>query len=100
MSAVASGPQSDIQTFTIGVLPQIPGFPQLAPDCDLQISVSDAINQKATLKDSSPLELIPIFTGVSSLEIQKKKKKSLEYISLSSLALFDTPPPPVCFLFM
>lgn len=31
--------QSDAQTFTIGVLPQIPGFPQLAPDCDLQITV-------------------------------------------------------------
>ncbi|KAG7220426.1 hypothetical protein INR49_003292 [Caranx melampygus] len=30
--------QSDAQTFTIGVLPQIPGFPQLAPDCDLQIT--------------------------------------------------------------
>lgn len=32
-------PQSDAQTFTIGVMPQIPGFPQLAPDCDLQITV-------------------------------------------------------------
>lgn len=31
--------QSDAQTFTIGVMPQIPGFPQLAPDCDLQITV-------------------------------------------------------------
>ncbi|KAM9392081.1 extracellular matrix organizing protein FRAS1 [Pholidichthys leucotaenia] len=30
--------QSDTQTFTIGVMPQIPGFPQLAPDCDLQIT--------------------------------------------------------------
>ncbi|XP_041644401.1 extracellular matrix protein FRAS1 [Cheilinus undulatus] len=30
--------QSDAQTFTVGVLPQIPGFPQLAPDCDLQIT--------------------------------------------------------------
>lgn len=51
MSAVAPGPQSDVQTFTIGVLPQTPGFPQLAPDCDLQISVRDQINQEATLKD-------------------------------------------------
>ncbi|KAM7391087.1 hypothetical protein PAMP_021803 [Pampus punctatissimus] len=32
--------QSDAQTFTIGVLPQIPGFPQLAPDCDLQITMN------------------------------------------------------------
>ncbi|KAK7933746.1 hypothetical protein WMY93_004642 [Mugilogobius chulae] len=30
--------QSDPQTFTIGVLPQLPGFPQLAPDCQLQIT--------------------------------------------------------------
>ncbi|KAJ0067384.1 hypothetical protein NL108_003229, partial [Boleophthalmus pectinirostris] len=35
-----SGPQfqSDPQTFTIGVLPQLPGFPQLSPDCELQIT--------------------------------------------------------------
>uniref|UniRef100_A0AAV2MQE8 Uncharacterized protein n=1 Tax=Knipowitschia caucasica TaxID=637954 RepID=A0AAV2MQE8_KNICA len=30
--------QSVPQTFTIGVLPQLPGFPQLAPDCELQIT--------------------------------------------------------------
>ncbi|XP_072289092.1 extracellular matrix organizing protein FRAS1, partial [Eucyclogobius newberryi] len=30
--------QSDPQTFTIGVLPQLAGFPQLAPDCQLQIT--------------------------------------------------------------
>uniref|UniRef100_A0AAX7USN5 Fraser extracellular matrix complex subunit 1 n=1 Tax=Astatotilapia calliptera TaxID=8154 RepID=A0AAX7USN5_ASTCA len=34
--------QSDAQTFTIGVMPQIPGFPQLAPDCDLQITALEA----------------------------------------------------------
>lgn len=39
-SEVSAVAQSDAQTFTIGVLPQIPGFPQLAPDCDLQITVS------------------------------------------------------------
>ena len=33
--------QSEAQTFTIGVLPQIPGFPQLAPDCDLQVTVRE-----------------------------------------------------------
>uniref|UniRef100_A0AAX7TTD3 VWFC domain-containing protein n=1 Tax=Astatotilapia calliptera TaxID=8154 RepID=A0AAX7TTD3_ASTCA len=33
---------SDAQTFTIGVMPQIPGFPQLAPDCDLQITALEA----------------------------------------------------------
>ncbi|XP_074526804.1 extracellular matrix organizing protein FRAS1 [Halichoeres trimaculatus] len=30
--------QSDAQVFTVGVLPQLPGFPQLAPECDLQIT--------------------------------------------------------------
>lgn len=48
MSAMGPGPQSDVQTFTIGVLPQIPGFPQLAPDCDLQISVRDQSTLKVT----------------------------------------------------
>uniref|UniRef100_A0A672YI22 VWFC domain-containing protein n=1 Tax=Sphaeramia orbicularis TaxID=375764 RepID=A0A672YI22_9TELE len=37
-SDAGPGTQSDAQTFTIGVLPQIPGFPQLAPDCDLQVT--------------------------------------------------------------
>uniref|UniRef100_A0A672YIC3 VWFC domain-containing protein n=1 Tax=Sphaeramia orbicularis TaxID=375764 RepID=A0A672YIC3_9TELE len=35
---VRADSHSDAQTFTIGVLPQIPGFPQLAPDCDLQVT--------------------------------------------------------------
>lgn len=43
-AAMSPGPQSEVQTFTIGVLPQVPGFPQLAPDCDLQISVRDQKN--------------------------------------------------------
>lgn len=38
--------QSDAQTFTIGVMPQIPGFPQLAPDCDLQITVRGKTRKK------------------------------------------------------
>lgn len=38
-TAAAPDTQSQAQTFTIGVLPQIPGFPELAPDCDLQITV-------------------------------------------------------------
>ncbi|CAB1319256.1 unnamed protein product [Coregonus sp. 'balchen'] len=29
---------SDAQTFTIGVMPELPGFPQPAPSCDLQIT--------------------------------------------------------------
>ncbi|XP_061672611.1 extracellular matrix protein FRAS1 isoform X3 [Syngnathoides biaculeatus] len=38
--------QSEAQTFTIGVLPQIPGFPQLDPDCDLQVTaLEDRVTQ-------------------------------------------------------
>lgn len=33
--------RSDAQTFTIGVMPQTPGLPQLTPGADLQINVMD-----------------------------------------------------------
>ncbi|KAM7415601.1 hypothetical protein PAMA_017903 [Pampus argenteus] len=49
--------QSDAQTFTIGVLPQIPGFPQLAPDCDLQIT-----GRSSTGTDRLPESLSIYFT--------------------------------------
>lgn len=32
---------SDTQTFTIGVVPQTPGMPQLSPGADLQVTVRD-----------------------------------------------------------
>ncbi|XP_076007225.1 extracellular matrix organizing protein FRAS1 [Genypterus blacodes] len=47
--------QSDAQTFTIGVLPQVPGFPQLAPDCDLQIT---ALEDRVTDITPSSLSFI------------------------------------------
>ncbi|XP_028271091.1 extracellular matrix organizing protein FRAS1 isoform X8 [Parambassis ranga] len=47
--------QSKAQTFTIGVLPQIPGFPQLAPDCDLQIT---ALEDQVTELTPSALSFI------------------------------------------
>uniref|UniRef100_A0A3B3VXF3 Fraser extracellular matrix complex subunit 1 n=1 Tax=Poecilia latipinna TaxID=48699 RepID=A0A3B3VXF3_9TELE len=47
--------QSDAQTFTIGVLPQMPGFPQLAPDCDLQIT---ALEDQVTEVTPSALSFI------------------------------------------
>ncbi|XP_036955362.1 extracellular matrix protein FRAS1 isoform X2 [Acanthopagrus latus] len=47
--------QSDAQTFTIGVLPQIPGFPQLAPDCDLQIT---ALEDRVTEITASALSFV------------------------------------------
>ncbi|CAG09631.1 unnamed protein product, partial [Tetraodon nigroviridis] len=55
VSAVAPGSLSDVQTFTIGVLPQIPGFPQLAPNCDLQIS---ALEDQVTEITPSALSFI------------------------------------------
>ncbi|KAF7205299.1 extracellular matrix organizing protein FRAS1 isoform X2 [Nothobranchius furzeri] len=47
--------QSDAQMFTIGVLPQIPGFPQLAPDCDLQIA---ALEDRVTEITPSALSFV------------------------------------------
>lgn len=45
--------QSEPQTFSIGVLPQIPGFPQLDPDCDLQVTVRPNIT-KCHSRDCAP----------------------------------------------
>uniref|UniRef100_A0A3Q3MY85 Fraser extracellular matrix complex subunit 1 n=1 Tax=Mastacembelus armatus TaxID=205130 RepID=A0A3Q3MY85_9TELE len=42
-------------TFTVGVLPQIPGFPQLAPDCELQIT---ALEDRVTEITPSALSFI------------------------------------------
>ncbi|XP_077417485.1 extracellular matrix organizing protein FRAS1 isoform X1 [Vanacampus margaritifer] len=47
--------QSEPQTFTIGVLPQIPGFPQLHPDCDLQIT---ALEDRVTEITPSALSFV------------------------------------------
>ncbi|KAF7657675.1 hypothetical protein LDENG_00023850, partial [Lucifuga dentata] len=47
--------QSDAQTFTIGVVPQIPGFPQLAPDCDLQLT---ALEDRVTEITPSALSFV------------------------------------------
>ncbi|XP_010788510.1 extracellular matrix protein FRAS1-like, partial [Notothenia coriiceps] len=47
--------QSDAQTFTIGVLPQSPGFPQLAPDCDLQVT---ALEDRVTEITPSALSFV------------------------------------------
>ncbi|CAJ1069789.1 extracellular matrix protein FRAS1 [Xyrichtys novacula] len=47
--------QSDAQIFTISVLPQLPGFPQLSPDCDLQIT---ALEDRVTEITSAALSFI------------------------------------------
>ncbi|XP_037832589.1 extracellular matrix protein FRAS1 isoform X2 [Kryptolebias marmoratus] len=54
-SEVSPVVQSDAQTFTIGVLPQTPGFPQLAPDCNLQIT---ALEDRVTEITPSALSFI------------------------------------------
>ncbi|XP_034152338.1 extracellular matrix protein FRAS1 isoform X3 [Esox lucius] len=46
---------SDAQTFTIGVMPELPGFPQLAPACDLQIT---ALEDRVTVLTSSALSFV------------------------------------------
>lgn len=55
VSTAAAHTQSHAQTFTIGVLPQDPGFPQLAPDCDLQIT---ALEDRLTEITPSSLSFI------------------------------------------
>ncbi|KAM8864960.1 extracellular matrix organizing protein FRAS1 isoform 2-T3 [Synchiropus picturatus] len=47
--------QGDDQTFTVGVLPQIPGFPQLDPECDLQVT---ALEDRVTEITPSALSFI------------------------------------------
>ncbi|XP_071003248.1 extracellular matrix organizing protein FRAS1-like, partial [Oncorhynchus clarkii lewisi] len=71
-SAGASGPQgdtlqfqvtsegspdtlSDDQTFTIGVMPELPGFPQLAPACDLQMT---ALEDRVTVLTPTDLSFV------------------------------------------
>ncbi|KAM8885583.1 extracellular matrix organizing protein FRAS1 isoform 1-T2 [Spinachia spinachia] len=47
--------QNRVQTFTIGVLPQTPGFPQLAPDCNLQVT---ALEDQLTAITPSALSFV------------------------------------------
>ncbi|CAN9512669.1 unnamed protein product [Ophioblennius macclurei] len=56
--------QSDAQTFTIGVLPQMPGFPQLAPNCDLQIT---ALEDRVTEITPSALSFVDLETPTEKL---------------------------------
>nr|XP_046207425.1 extracellular matrix organizing protein FRAS1-like [Oncorhynchus gorbuscha] len=46
---------SDAQTFTIGVMPELPGFPQLAPACDLQIT---ALEDRVTVLTPTALSFV------------------------------------------
>ncbi|XP_045081657.1 extracellular matrix organizing protein FRAS1-like isoform X2 [Coregonus clupeaformis] len=46
---------SDAQTFTIGVMPELPGFPQPAPSCDLQIT---ALEDHVTVLTSTALSFV------------------------------------------
>ncbi|CAB1322441.1 unnamed protein product, partial [Coregonus sp. 'balchen'] len=46
---------SDAQTFTIGVMPDLPGFPKLAPTCDLQIT---ALEDRVTVVTPTALSFV------------------------------------------
>uniref|UniRef100_A0A4W4DQF0 VWFC domain-containing protein n=1 Tax=Electrophorus electricus TaxID=8005 RepID=A0A4W4DQF0_ELEEL len=56
--------QSDTQTFTIGVMPQTPGLPQLTPGADLQIT---ALEDRVTLITPSALSFTDSETPSSKL---------------------------------
>nr|XP_057925745.1 extracellular matrix protein FRAS1 isoform X1 [Doryrhamphus excisus] len=60
----AAATRTDAQTFTIGVLPQTPGFPQLDPDCDLQVT---ALEDRVTEITSSALSFIDSETSSDHL---------------------------------
>ncbi|XP_030622204.1 extracellular matrix organizing protein FRAS1 [Chanos chanos] len=55
---------SDSQTFTIGVLPQTPGFPQLSPGADLQIT---ALEDRVTVISPAALSFVDAETPSEKL---------------------------------
>ncbi|XP_029574000.1 extracellular matrix organizing protein FRAS1 [Salmo trutta] len=55
---------SDAQTFTIGVMPELPGFPQLAPACDLQIT---ALEDRVTVLTPTALSFVDFETPSEKL---------------------------------
>lgn len=59
--------RSDAQTFTIGVMPQTPGLPQLSPGADLQINVTDTITNHVF---SYEVTLTALFASTIAFEIK------------------------------
>ncbi|KAM9742832.1 extracellular matrix organizing protein FRAS1 isoform 2-T2 [Menidia menidia] len=102
--------QSDTQTFTIGVLPQIPGFPQLAPDCDLQITaLEDRVTEITPLALSfvdseTPNEKLiynitkPLLPGQGAIEHQDKPYTAVKQFTQADVnsgkILYRPPPAP------
>ncbi|KAM6954491.1 extracellular matrix organizing protein FRAS1 [Aplochiton taeniatus] len=101
---------SDAQTFTIGVLPQTPGFPQLAPDCDLQITaLEDGVTvitpaALSFLDSESPSEKLvynitkPLGQGQGSIEHRDRPHSPVssftqEEVNQASI-LYRPPPAP------
>ncbi|MEQ2200454.1 hypothetical protein XENOCAPTIV_029659, partial [Xenoophorus captivus] len=102
--------QSDAQTFTIGVLPQIPGFPQLAPDCDLQITaledqVTEITPSALSFIDSgTPSEKLiysitkPLLPGQGVIEHRDKPYKAVKHFTQADVnngkIIYRPPPAP------
>ncbi|XP_056136283.1 extracellular matrix protein FRAS1 [Lampris incognitus] len=84
---------SDAQTFTIGVLPQAAGFPQLAPDCELQITaledrVTEITPSALSFVDSeSPSEKVyynvtkPLPRGQGAIEHRDRPYKAVQHFT-------------------
>ncbi|XP_032434237.1 extracellular matrix organizing protein FRAS1 isoform X1 [Xiphophorus hellerii] len=102
--------QSDAQTFTIGVLPQMPGFPQLAPDCDLQIT---ALEDQVTEITASALSFIdsgtpseklvfnvtkPLLPGQGLIEHRDRPYKAVQHFTQADVnngkIIYRPPPAP------
>ncbi|XP_035235651.1 extracellular matrix protein FRAS1 isoform X1 [Anguilla anguilla] len=84
---------SDAQTFMIGVMPQTPGFPQLSPDSDLQITaLEDSItvitpSALSFMDSETPSEKLvynitkPLAPGQGALEHQERPYVPLSFFT-------------------
>ncbi|KAK2838085.1 hypothetical protein Q5P01_015297 [Channa striata] len=106
----APGTQSDAQTFTIGVLPQFPGFPQLAPSCDLQITaledrVTEITPSALSFVDSeTPSEKLiynitkPLAPGQGAIEHRDRPYKAVRHFTQADVnngkIIYRPPPAP------
>ncbi|KAM3867993.1 extracellular matrix organizing protein FRAS1 [Diretmus argenteus] len=102
--------QRDAQTFTIGVLPQTPGFPQLAPDCELQITALEDRVTPITLSalsfvdtETPSKELIynitkPLPHGQGAIEHRDRPQKAVTYFTQADVnngkIVYRPPPAP------
>ncbi|XP_013870055.1 extracellular matrix organizing protein FRAS1 [Austrofundulus limnaeus] len=109
-SEVSPVVQSDAQTFTIGVLPQIPGFPQLAPDVCLFV---EALEDQVTEITPSALSFIdsetpseklvynitkPLLPGQGTIEHRDRPYKATKFFTQADIdngkIIYRPPPAP------